>query len=273
MAEDKSFNKSGDKKPKAQQKAPLDSAGDAEQVDQSAQAEPAQGGQDKQPQNQQTGPWDVAMYVVQRFPIVAICLLLLGLSFYGLKIILDERHTAIVELDKARTQIAEQQRKADEQTLKAELAVARAEVDALLSVQQTLMNASSQIQTLVASQLESTVRLEEIRKSNIQEMERQVKELDGQRQSAQRELDKANFALRNSRINYAIEDVSSRISNNIYGLTAALESLNEKYSADDQETIDLILQTINSNQEEASLRAALQFALYLKIYGKQICRS
>lgn len=166
------------------------------------------------------GPWDVALYFVQRFPAFAFALAVIAALFYGASYIIQLNISANEELKEVRQQIAQERDKhqkalavmtaaAEAQLEEARLAqeaarietanakiaiaearatVAQAQAEARATVEDTLMRTAERVQTLVINQLSSVEDLDRIRLANAATMRDQLSKAEERRDTLLKEV-------------------------------------------------------------------------------------
>lgn len=226
----------------------------------------------------ETGMWDVAMYIVQRFPIIAISALLVAGGLYGANFVLSEKNQAETELLLARQQIEVERtnarRSLDEQreraaitlaeaTEKANAAINRAETaeaDALKDVQDTLLTASERIQDLVLGQLKSMEDLENLRDLTAIEMQNALVDLERRRNETQTALDKAERSIRVARLTFAVDALKDTIESNLFMVDDAIDRVTESFDVNDPVALSEMTSLI-SQYRDPMLRGSLEYAL------------
>lgn len=239
------------------------------------------------------GPWDVALYFVQRFPAFAFALAVIAALFYGASYIIQLNISANEELEKARTLIAqerdnhqkamaaltataeaqlEQARLAQEaariETANAKIAiaearatVAQAEAEARATVEDTLMRTAERVQTLVINQLESVEDLEEIRLANAEKMRKQLKAAEERRQTLQEEIaqleDREKLAGLNLVWNAALTAAKD---NDWHAVGNELQQLKSYVDLSDETTLEALKAKVTKT-ESTTLRAAVSLSL------------
>lgn len=228
-----------------------------------------------------TNMWDVAMYIVQRFPVIAMGALLAAGVGYGLNLIWEQKNQAEKELLDARLEIEAERTSAgrllDQERASAAAALAeaaekeraaivraeRARADALTEVQDTLLTASERIQNLVLGQLKSMEDLENLRALAASEMQAELEDLENRRNEMQTALDKAERSIRVARLTFAIDSLEEAIEGNLFFVDEAIDRVVESFEVGDAVALEEIDRKI-SQETDPVLRGSLEYALALK---------
>lgn len=224
------------------------------------------------------GPWDVALYLVQRFPIYAVAFIFIAAALYGANIVLQDRDAAQQKLEQARqtieterraaaASIAEALKKADDKTAIADAREreafqkeAKAEANALLKVQDTLLTASERVQRLVVGQITSMEQLEDIRQTTATALEAQIADLTARRAELQKGLDEAQRKSDVATVDFALENLDRQIKTPTYSYDSELQTLLAAFTGTDTAAINELEARLSAGQSP-ELQASIQYAL------------
>lgn len=216
---------------------------------------------------QPTGPWDVVLYIVQRFPIFAAIIIVIALAGYGLKFLVEAQQQAESELHEARVRITEMERNArklieDASLIKLEaLRIEKeAAINAATEVEEAMIDTSRQVQSLVSSQIESMKSIDDLRKQNLASLELRIKELNEQRVTAQQELEAEREQQRYGRIRFWIEDLAQSSKNNNHDLVKRALEIPDYEDEDPSEVSKIVLEA--AENASTDLRISLLLGLY-----------
>lgn len=239
------------------------------------------------------GPWDVALYFVQRFPAFAFALAVIAALFYGASYIIQLNISANEELKEVRQQIAqerdehqkalaamtaaaevklEEARLAQEaariETANAKIAiaearatVAQAQAEARATVEDTLMRTAERVQTLVINQLSSVEDLDRIRLANAATMRDQLSKAEERRDTLLKEVADLEERETLAGLNLVWEAaLAAAKDNNWYEVGKEFQQFESYVDLKDETTLET-LKTKVTTAESATLRAAASLSL------------
>lgn len=235
--------------------------------------------------NKTIGPWDVAIFLVQRFPVLAIIIFLFAATTYGVRFFQDERNVALTQLLEAqekfarleadtREQLDTQQKlvnealsSAREMEKDAAKIVAEARANALADVQDTLMSASERIQQLVLGQLQSIDDLEKIRATTVTELKNQqlalqstLSDLTFQHDQLEYSFEKAKSEYENAKIVFPIDQLENDIEERKFRVKSSIEDVFLSYQENPEITESIIVDRI-SKAENSTFSGVLKYIL------------
>lgn len=221
-----------------------------------------------------TNQWDVALFLVQRFPIYALLLAFLAVGYFAFDLLLRQRDQArqelAAEVDAAERKVAEALSKADQRIAEAAQreraayeAEANAKSNALFSVQDTLLTSSERIQKLVTAQISSMEQLDELRLTTATELDKRIEELQTERETILAEVARLNSEKDLIGIDVSLQNLQRVIDEGSYDYLDEIKALEVSFSAGAPKALQRIEER-RGDANSPAMKAAIDYALYRK---------